>query len=176
MDFVAALETIATFFDEQEHRYALIGGLALAAFGHTRATLDLDLVVDRDCQSEIIDFMESLGFDTLHRSQGYSNHSHADSAMGRVDFVYIQGRTSEELFGGVTLVEGPGGRKVPVPKAEHLIAMKVLAMKNDPERTFQELADIRNLMVRPGVDRKVVREYFKRHNLEERFDELESSL
>ena len=120
--------------------------------------------------------MESLGFDTLYRSKGYSNHSHSNSNMGRVDFVYIEGRTSEELFRGVTLVEGPGGMTVPVPKAEHLIAMKVLAMKNDPERTFQEMADIRNLMTRPGVDREVVRGYFEKHNLRKRFDELESVL
>lgn len=63
-----------------------------------------------------------------------------------------------------------------VPKPEHLAAMKVLAMKNDPTRTFQELADIRFLVTMPGVDRVEVKSYFDRHGLEERFDDLEKTL
>lgn len=176
MDFVKSLETIAGFMDDQGYRYALIGGLALAAYGHPRATLDLDLVVERDDQDRIVHFMESLGFNTMHRSKGYSNHSHSNPEMGRVDFVYIHGRTSEQLFDAAADVEGPGGRMVPVPKAEHLVAMKVLAMKNDPARSFQEMADIRSLMIRPGVEPEVVREYFQKHDLEERYDELETTL
>jgi hypothetical protein len=65
---------------------------------------------------------------------------------------------------------------VPVPKPEHLVAMKVLAMKNDPGRTFQDLADIRILLMLPGVDREEIRHYFEQHGLRERFDDLERSL
>ena len=63
-----------------------------------------------------------------------------------------------------------------MPKPEHLAALKVLAMKNDPARTFQELADIRFLLTLPGVDRQEVRAYFERYGLEESFHELETSL
>lgn len=65
---------------------------------------------------------------------------------------------------------------MPIPRPEHLIAMKVLAMKNDPERVFQELADIRNLMLLPDIDREMIREYFRKHGLEARYDELERTL
>jgi hypothetical protein len=44
MDFVTTLETLASFMEKQDYRYALVGGLALAAYGYPRATLDLDLV------------------------------------------------------------------------------------------------------------------------------------
>ena len=42
---------------------------------------------------------------------------------------------------------GPDERPVPVPRPEHLAAMKVLAIKNDPSRTFQDLADLRSMSV-----------------------------
>jgi len=52
----------------------------------------------------------------------------------------------------------------------------VLAIKNDPSRTFQDLADIRFLLARGGADRQVVRSYFERHGLLERYLDVERTL
>ena len=49
-------------------------------------------------------------------------------------------------------------------------------MKNDPGRTFQEMADIRFLLQLPMVDRREVKGYFERHGLRERFDDLEKNI
>jgi len=148
----------------------------MAAYGFPRATLDLDLVVDGACQDELVRHMESLGYETVYCSAGYSNHAHAESTMGSVDFVYVRGETAEKLFREVRDAAGPGGVRVPIPSSEHLAAMKVLAMKNDPVRAFQELGDIRHLITVAGADREAVREQFVRHGLEERYRELEASL
>ena len=176
MDFARVLESVCGFLDEQEVRYAVVGGLGLAAYGMARTTLDVDLVVDGEAQEELIVFLSGLGYRTLHRSEGYSNHEHPDPDWGGVDIVYVRGETSERLFAGTRTVLGPRGRELPVPRPEHLAAMKVLAMKNDPTRTFQELADIRFLLELPGVDRGEVRGYFERHGLAERYRELEATL
>lgn len=176
MDLSKTLVEIASFLEDNDYRYGLIGGLALAAYGHPRSTLDIDFVVEINDQDSIVEFMESLGYATLHCSQGYSNHRHDDPQLGSVDFVYVGASTAATLFGGVTYFKGPGERSVPVPKPEHLIAMKVLAMKNDPDRIFQEMADIRVLMTRPGVDLEAVRGYFEKHDLGGKFNELRRSL
>ena len=63
-----------------------------------------------------------------------------------------------------------------VPAPEHLAAMKVAAMQSDPERAFQEMADIRFLLGLPGVNREQVRGYFVQHDLEESFRELAAEL
>ena len=173
MDFSSTLGEITSFLEENDARFALIGGLALAAYGYNRSTLDIDLVVEHFHQQAIIDFLEARGFETLHRSSGYSNHRHSDPVVGRVDFVYVRGDTADKLFGATRRVLGPGGQEVPVPKPEHLIAMKLLALKNDPDRTFRELADIQVLMSDPDVDRDEVRSYFEKHGLLERYHELE---
>jgi hypothetical protein len=79
-------------------------------------TLDLDLVTEASAQDAVVTFMESRGFRTLHRSTGYSNHRHAEAALGRVDFVYVQGRTSELLFASTRQLPGPGGAPSPSPR------------------------------------------------------------
>lgn len=41
--------------------------------------------------------------------------------------------------------------------------------------TITHLADIRFLLQLPGVDHREVREYFERHGLEDRFDDIQKS-
>ncbi len=176
MDFGAVIETLTGFLNKKGVRYAVIGGIALASYGFPRFTRDVDLVVEASGQDALIKFLESLGYQTLHRSTGYSNHSHSDPFWGQVDFVYVGEETSRKLFAESRTSQGPSGLSIPLPKPEHLAALKVLAMKNDPSRAFQDLADIRSLLSLPGVDRLEVRGYFERYGMQERFDELEKTL
>jgi hypothetical protein len=176
MDFAAVLSTITAELERHHLRYAVVGGIALAGLGMPRTTIDLDIATDVAAQDHLVGFLERLGFATLHRSSGYSNHLHGKPAFGRVDVVYLHGETAEQLFAAVQRVGGPGGLEMPVPAAEHLAAMKVLAMKNDPQREQQDLADVRFLLGRPDVDRERVREYFPRHGLIEQFRRVERTL
>ena len=176
MNFGAVLGVVSAFLDEKGCRYAVIGGVALISYGLPRTTVDLDFVVESTVQDDLIAFLESRGYETLGRSMGYSTHSHADATWGRLDFVYVGGDTSLQLFSNCRLLPGPGGREVAVPSPEHLAALKVTAMKNDPTRLFQDLADIRFLLTVPGVDRKQVEGYFVRQGLKDRFDDLEKTL
>ena len=172
MNFAAVLRSVVDFLEGRTARYAVIGGVAIVMYGLPRTTLDLDLIVESKVQDDLIRWLESLGYRTLHRSSGYSNHAHSDPSWGELDFVYVRGGTAEKLFSGCQRAPGPGGLIVPVPRPEHLASLKVVAMKNDPERTFREQEDIRFLLSLPGVDRREVRSYFERHGLVERFDEL----
>ena len=172
VDFAAELRAVHDFLHSHGFRSAVIGGVALAAYGHPRMTLDLDVVTESAAQDVLVAFMESRGFTTLHRSSGYSNHRHPERRHGRVDFMYVQGRTSELLFGALRHLPGPGGVGVAVPRPEHLIAMKVQAMKDASERTRQDLVDIGYLLGLPGVSREEARGYFEKAGLEDKWREL----
>jgi hypothetical protein len=176
VDFGREIDEVGHFLHEAGFRHAVVGGVALAGYGHPRLTLDLDLVTEAGAQDALVTFMESRGFTTLHRSSGYSNHLHADRSRGRVDVVYVRGETARLLFDGVRPVPGPGGRTIGVPRPEHRVAMKVQAMKDSPGRTWQELVDIGYLATLPGVDREEIARYFERDGLTERWRELERSL
>ena len=176
IDFETQLATLSGFLEERGFRHALVGALALAAYGLARTTLDLDLAVEAASQPEVVTFLESSGYETLYRSEGYSNHVHRDPVRGRIDLVYIDPVTADSFFPEARVFPGPAGRRILVPRPEHLAAMKVVAMKNDPSRVFQDLADVRFLMQLPGVDREEIRGYFAKHGLTSRFHELEETL
>lgn len=171
MEFARVLDTVTRFLDERGFRYALVGAFALSAYGLSRATQDLDLAVDAEARHHLVSLFESLGYETLYCSEGYSNHVHPLSGLGRVDCIYVAEPTATSLFEGATTAP-IFGRTVRVPRPEHLAAMKVLAMKNDPHRTFQEMADLQFILGLPGVDVAEIRTHFERHGLLERFNEL----
>ena len=156
-------------------RFALCGGLAMAAYGLGRLTFDLDLVADAAAQDGLIAFLEREGYETLYRSAGFSNHRHPSDELGCVDMVWIAGPTAEYVFSAVRAVPGPGGRSWPVVCPEHLAAMKVHALDQDPTR-IQDLGDIRYILGLPNVDREAIRAQFARRHMEGRFDELVASL
>jgi hypothetical protein len=172
MNFASVLSDLVGFLAQNRLRFGLAGALALHAHGHSRATSDLDLVVEDRGKPLLLDHMKDLGYELLHVSDGFSNHLHADPRLGRVDFIYVEDRTADLLFARASPVRLFGDVEVLVPKAEHLAAMKVQAIKDDPSRTLQELADIRFLLQLPGVDREEVRGYFEKHGLGAQFADL----
>jgi len=175
LELAAVVGEVRGFLDREGIPFAIIGALALHTYGYSRATNDVDVLVGIESQDRLIAFLERRGFETLHRSNGYSNHLHADPALGRLDVVYVDADTRDKIFSEARPASF-GGLSVVVPKPEHLAAMKIHAMKNDPSRAFQEMADIQFLMKLPGVDRDQIREYFERSGQVERFHELERSL
>jgi hypothetical protein len=176
LDFGRVLRIVATFFEREGFAYAVIGAFGLHAYGLTRATTDLDFVTDSQAQSKLAPFLEALGYKTLHISSGYSNHIHEDAAMGRLDFVYVSGDTSRRLLGSAKKLLLLGDTSLPVPRAEHLAAMKIHAMKNDPERTFQEMSDILFLLRLPGIDEEEVKGYFEKQGLIDKYHEIKKIL
>jgi len=176
VDFAGEIDAVASFLATEGVPVAVVGGVALAAYGHARMTLDLDLATDVRAQNAVVSFMEGRGFATLYKSSGYSNHLHVDRAHGRVDFIYVRGETARRLFEGARQRPGPGGRMITVPRPEHLIAMKVQAMRDAPDRTWQELVDIGHLVRLEGVDLDEVAGYFQKHGLTERWHELKRFL
>jgi hypothetical protein len=172
MQFEEVLRTFIAWFESASVPYALAGGNALRAWGHQRLTYDVDFVVNGTDRRRAIAFAESLGYETAHASTGYSNHYHPDEAFGHVDFMYVYGPTADQIFAGVVR-RTLGGIDLPVVRPEHLIAMKVRAMKNSPMRVLIDAPDIAFLLSMPGLDRERVREYFSEHGLLRIYDELE---
>jgi hypothetical protein len=172
LDLAAVIGDVGGFLDREGIPFAIVGALALHSYGYSRATNDVDLLVGADAQRSLIAFLEDRGFETLHRSDGYSNHLHSDPALGRLDVIYVDRATEDKIFAEARRVP-LGGRTIAVPKPEHLVAMKVHAMGNDPSRVFQDMADIQFLIKLPGVDGEEIRQYFQEAGQLERFRELE---
>lgn len=173
MQFDQVLRTFSEFFEREQIRYAVAGGLAIHAWGRSRTTQDVDFAVDGIAQKRVIGFAESIGYTTLYLSDGYSNHEHPEQAFGQVDLMYLYGATADRVFENAAHRLVAGSIRAPVPKPEHLIAMKVQAIKNAPRRVSIDVPDIEYLLTLPGIDRRVVRDYFERAGLLRIFDVIE---
>ncbi len=172
MQFDEVLKTFTEFFEREGMRYAIIGGLAMRAWGSERFTNDADFVIARDNRARAIEFAQSLGYETIYVSEGYSNHLHPNDDWGRVDLMYVDSGTAEKLFSS-SVPRLLAGRVLPVAAPGHLASMKALAVKNAPRRATFEIADIAYLLSLPDVDRTAVREYFRRHGLLDLLDAIE---
>lgn len=167
---------VAGLLAERGHPCVVVGALALHGHGLSRSTFDLDLLTTSRAQGELVTALEGLGYQTLHASAGYSNHQHPDPAWGALDVIYVDDGTAKQIVDGSTSTLRLGDLLAPVPRAEHLAAMKVTAIRNDPKRLVQDLADIQYLLRQPGTDRAAVREYFEKAGLQEWYERLVETL
>ena len=61
---------------------------------------------------------------------------------------------------------------VPVVRPEHIVALKVFAMKNDPDRALREMADIKELLSLPEINLQEIQKYFKKYGQTERYYDI----
>ena len=172
MDAARLLSLLRPHLSACGARWMLAGGFALAAWGSTRATADLDLIVDDAVRGELLRRLAGEGFETVFTSEGFTNLLHPDSELGRLDLIWVEGETSRRLFESSTERSLPGGPAVPVPAPEHLVEMKVRAIRNRPTRVFRDAEDLRVLLGLGVLDRNAARESFVRGGLLELWERL----
>ncbi|MBZ0089013.1 MAG: hypothetical protein K8H90_01405 [Thermoanaerobaculia bacterium] len=166
MNFGRVLTEVREQLDRCEVRFALAGGVAVAAHGVQRTTLDLDLVVASAQSDAAVAALESLGFETLRRSAAFSNHLRADSGE-RVDLLFVAAPTAAAMFARAVVRDLFGAEGIAVVDAEHLVAMKLFAIQVNPTRAGLDLEDVRALMARGLVDGATVSVYLDRYGLGE---------
>ena len=171
MDVSRVLDLVRPFFESRAEPYALVGGLALLAYGAPRATFDVDLLAPRRTREDLVAFLEGRGFTTLSVQPGFSNHQHPDPALGRVDVIYVSGTTADAVFAGCSRKAIAAAVEAPVPRPEHLLAMKAQAFAKDQlatptSPTFSSCCRFRSL------DLVEARGYFESAGLAEYFERL----
>lgn len=146
-----ALRAIATELDRTRRGWALVGGLAVSARADPRFTRDLDLVVavpnDREAEAvtrgllasgyQVLATLEQEAAGRLATVRLASPGEEAEGIV--VDLLFASSGIEPEVAGRAELLEILPGLRVPVARAGHLLALKVLAVS--PERP-QDEADI----------------------------------
>jgi hypothetical protein len=172
-DFAKTLKLLLDFLTRNGFDYALIGGFALNAYGRARQTDDIDFLLrDRD-SGKTVNFLESIGYQTLNRTEAFSNHEHPLSGFSRVDFLYVNGDTADTIFREVREFPVLTNLRVRVVKPEHLIALKLFSMTANPERSALDREDLAHLLRQEGLDREEIRKYFLKYSTLDLLKELE---
>lgn len=139
MNLRSTLKLAHTLLDQHNVNHALIGGLAMACYGSTRATVDLDLLIDENHKEEVKSMFLSQGFTLVNESEEVLQFA----GIGYVDVILARRPISRKILLESNL-GGPEGIKF--VRTEDLIGLKIQAYVNDSQRELQDKADIQFLI------------------------------
>jgi hypothetical protein len=139
MNLRATLKLAHTLLEQQHIPHALIGGLAMACYGSTRATVYLDLLVREENKIAVKDLFLNHGFTLVNESLEVLQFA----GLGYVDVLLARRPISQKILAEANK-EGPEG--IHYVKVEDLIGLKIQAYVNDPSRELQDKADIQFLI------------------------------
>jgi hypothetical protein len=157
-------EAIHTAFSEAGIKPILVGGWAVNQLGHTRNTMDFDLMILETDVEKLHPCLERAGFHLLfHNPDLFAKYSHSREKIFELDILFADKTTYEKLKSDASEIK-VGKIDCFLPSPMSLIAMKLHSIKNNFEPRFpKDFPDIIALSDIHGID--VSSETFKNHCL-----------
>ncbi len=142
MNFETVLDRLSGESGKQGGGLLLVGGWALNAYGVSRQTLDIDFVCMPDALASLDSLLVSCGYSRVYRDEIFAKYRSPTDGLLDVDLLFVDKDTVGALLAESRVLE-IGKAKFPVPSLNHLIAMKLHALKhNAPRRGAKDTADI----------------------------------
>jgi len=169
---VFPLELIHKKIVAADLRHLLIGGQALNTYGSPRTTLDVDFLIpemDRDSWQKIL---SEEGFTLKNDGGNFRQYAPPYQVDWPLDLMIVNKSTFEKLHSASKPVECLG-ITTRVPSPEHLIALKVHAIRNgSAARMEKDFPDIVRLarMTKLDPDSAAIREIFDRYGNKELYE------
>jgi predicted nucleotidyltransferase len=137
---------------EKNISFILIGGHALNAYGLSRQTGDVDLVVRENYKEEWKNILTGLGYTVFNEHTAFVQFTPPDITEWPVDLILVD----EETFTGLekdARKEDIDGTTILIPSIEHMLALKLHALKeNQPHRELKDIDDILGLAEQHQID------------------------
>ena len=132
--------------------YLVIGGHAVNAYCEPRATLDVDFLV---CRNELARWKELLtaeGFKLDHEGPTFVRFNPPYGVEWRLDLMLVNAETFQKMRGAAQTKKLLSIESL-VPRPEHLIALKLHALKHGhAERFEKDFIDVIALTRNAGLD------------------------
>ena len=141
-------------------RFLVIGAHAVIRYGYMRATEDVDLMANNEERGAWQRLVSELGYRLEHDGGTFLQLSPPAGVGWDLDIMFVPAATFEQMFQQAKATE-IDGTPVRIPALEHLLAMKLHALKHGQGlRTIKDMEDVIQLVRRNGVD--VQSETFRR--------------
>lgn len=176
VSFFASLTALAR---DAGLRFLLIGGHAVNAAGYGRVTADVDLLACADDREAWTAVLTKKGYTTFKEGATFLQLSPPPAfAAWPLDLMFVARTTFDQMLASSTTVEMEGS-PVPIPSRQHLIALKLHALKTGgPERQGRDFQDVVGLL-RAGslaVRSAEVRSLFERYGTMEWYEKTIAAL
>jgi len=159
---------------KHELEFLVIGGLAVNVHGFMRDTADLDLLVRQECRGEWMTLISGLGYTLYHEKTVFCQFNPPQAGAWPVDLMFVREPTFREFFKFGLPVE-MFGERVLVPILEHLLALKLHALKHaGAERYLKDYLDVEGLVRinKVNLQEENVRELFLKYGTLDLYDKL----
>ena len=159
-------------------RFLTIGGLAVNHFGFSRETADLDFFISQDDREGWLKTLSDFGYASYHDGGNFIQYAAPDQNAWPVDLMLVQEKTFAPIF-AASLEADIFGVKTRVPMLEHLIALKLHALKNTRMRRFlKDFLDVENLIQinRLDIKSQKIRGLFDKYGTKDLYEKVSRSL
>jgi hypothetical protein len=139
---------------EKHLDFLVIGGVAVIFHGYARDTADLDLLVRRHQRTAWMQLFTELGYSLERDAHVFAQLNPPAAGAWPVDLMLLEDASFDPMFSSGRDVE-MYGTVLKIPALNHLIALKLHALKNGhAARVFKDLLDVENLVRIHSLDLK----------------------
>lgn len=153
MSMYSSIDDFTTKLRSKNIPFAIIGGLAVFAYGGERATFDVDFLIDGSHVSAVKNIASQLGLKIMNENEYVLQLSGAI----QIDIIFAKKKHSQKMLQNCKIIEN---LPYPVVAPEDLIGLKIQAFSSDRSREVIDKGDILTLMreVR-NLDFQKIKEY-----------------
>jgi predicted nucleotidyltransferase len=175
---VNLFETIDSETRKRHLQFLIIGGLAINQYGFSRETADLDLLVCVDDRAKWFELFATFGYGIFNDGGNFVQFSPPEQSAWPVDLMLVQQKTFKPMCDAGREVDfyGVAAR---IPSLEHLLALKLHALKNARlHRFLKDFLDVENLIRINQIDigSENMRQLFLRYGTIELYEKISRSL
>lgn len=177
----AAVSFFAAIENETRQRqlpFLVIGGHAVNLYGFARETADLDFLVCSDHREAWVKLFADLGYRPFSDAPNFVQLVSDNETAWPVDLMFVKPATFKPMFDSGRAVEFYG-TKPRIPTLEHLIALKLHALKNTrPHRFLKDFLDVENLIRINQLDiqSENIRQLFKKYGTLDLYEKIRAAL
>jgi predicted nucleotidyltransferase len=163
------LRTLREISQTRQIPFLLIGGHAVNVHGFSRMTEDVDIAVRRDQSSPWKEALESIGYKAVNDGGAFLQFASGVERGGALDLMLLNAATFEKLATRAKAIQYLG-TEISVVAVEHLIALKLHALRQDlAHRRIKDFLDVVELIRANCLDLQSaeLREIFTRYGTED---------
>ena len=146
MGYPSIFHLLTDIFAKRNVTSVLIGGFAVNYYKVTRQTADIDFLITKDDFEKILSLLEENGFRKDYTQEVFARLIGKKSYLMDLDFMFVDKETLDKIIDEGRQIN-IAGQKFIVPSLNHLIALKLHAIKYNPRiREYKDLSDIIELI------------------------------
>lgn len=137
MGFGAVLDRLSVECRARGVTLILAGGWALNHYGVSRHTADIDFLIEEEKLDEIEQILSEFGYERVYRSDLFAKYRCGTEDLLDIDVLFIEPETLAKIVreSGLTRI---GDSEFRVPSLDHLIAMKLHALKSSQRHRWRK--------------------------------------